>query len=45
MGGDEALAKVITPFVSTIVGILAYSAIVTVIAVVASDILSGTKLP
>ena len=44
-GPDEALGKVITPFVSTIIGILAYSAMVTIGVTLAVDILSGAILP
>ena len=44
-GPDEQLAKFITPFVSVIVGIMAYSSIVTSTITIASDLASGKILP
>ena len=44
-GPDEALGKVITPFVSTIIGIVAHSAMVTIGITLAADIISGAVFP
>lgn len=44
-GPDEAFSKVITPFVSTIIGVASYTALITVGLAIASGTASGALLP